>query len=277
MEEYMTDFSQLLMFIPGIVIFLVASGQVREYRRASRPDATRTGSVKYSKHITKNDKYGRQVFDYFDTTIESVNPSTKKKERHVVKSPVEYGVNQQVSLYFDRVTGEPTLTNGVNEWLFHPWLGMVGGALLILLALFQMQGKQIPAMVCLALILIGSGAGMIGNYVSLKKKKLQAVPAEIIDIYERQISKQGRFSGGSKYTYYPVVKYLFSGVETMRRCNVNSSRKESFKIGDMINLYYSPSEDVIREKKENLFVLIFGAVVLTLGILAGVSILSVFY
>ena len=63
----------------------------------------------------------------------------------------------------------------------------------------------------------------------------------------------------------------------MRRCNVNSSRKESFKIGDMINLYYSPSEDVIREKKENLFVLIFGAVVLTLGILAGVSILSVFY
>ena len=45
----------------------------------------------------------------------------------------------------------------------------------------------------------------------------------------------------------------------------------------MINLYYSPSEDVIREKKENLFVLIFGAVVLILGILAGVSILSVFY
>ena len=273
----MTDFSQLLLFVPGIVIFLVASGQVREYLRINRPDATRKGIVKYNKHITKNDKYGRQVFDYFDTAIESTNPSGNKKERHIIKSPVEYAPNQQVTLYFDKVTGEPSLTNGVNEWLFHPWLAMVGGALLILLALFQTQGKEIPAMICLSLILLGSGGGMIANYLDLKRKKLEVIPSEIVEIYERQISKQGRFSGGSKFTYYPIVKYALSGTDTLRRCNVNSSRKESFKIGDTIDLYYSPTEGAIREKKANPFILVFGIITFVLGLLAGISILSVFY
>ena len=271
----MTDFSQLLMYIPGIVIFLVASGQVREYLRINKPGATRKGTVKFSKHVTKNDKYGRQVFDYFETTVESVNPSTNKKEKHIVKSPVEYPVNQQVDLYFDKVSGEPTLTNGIHEWLFHPWVGMIGGALLILLALFQTQGKEIYAMLCLSLILVGIGISMITNFIFLKKKKLEMLSAEIVDIYERQISKQGRFSGGAKYTYYPIVKYDFDGNSTLRRCNVNSSRKESFKIGDIVKLYYSPSEKNIREKGANTFILIVGIILLIIGLLAGISIISV--
>ena len=270
----MTDFSQLLMYIPGVVIFLVASGQVREYLRTSKPDAIRKGTVKSSKHVTKNDKYGRQVFDYYETTVESSNPSSGKKEKHTVKSPIEYPTNQEVELYFDKVSGEPTLTNGLHEWLFHPWAGMIGGALLILLALFQTQGKEIYAMVCLSLILIGIGISMITNYIFLKKKGLETISSEIVDIYERQISKQGRFSGGSKYTYYPIVKYDLKGNSTLRRCNVNSSRKESFKVGDTINLYYSPSENAIREKKANPIILSVGIVSLICGLLAGISILS---
>ncbi len=271
----MTDFSQLLMYIPGIVIFLVASGQVREYLRTSKPDATRKGTVKFSKHVTKNDKYGRQVFDFYETTVESVNPKTNKKERHTVKSPVEYAANQKVDLFFDKVTGEPVLTNGINEWLFHPWLGMIGGALLILLALFQTQGKEIYAMLCLSLIFIGIGVCMIANFIFLKRKKLVQLQAEIVDIYERQISKEGRFSGGARYTYYPIVRYELDGNNTLRRCNVNSSRKDSFKIGDEVKLFFSPSENNIREKGANVFILIVGIVSLLCGLLAGISILSV--
>jgi len=271
----MADFSQYLMFIPGIIIFLVESGQVREYRRRARFGATREAEVKFTKHVTRSDKYDRQVFDYYETTVESDDPKSGKKTRSIIKSPVEYPLGQKVLLYFDPSGGDPVLTNGINEWVFHPWLGMVGGALLILLALFQIQGKEIPAMACLSLILIGAGAGLIGNYVFLKKKNLKAVDAEITDIYERQVSKPGRFSGGAKYTYYPIVKYDLNGTSMIRRCNVNSSRKESFRLGDIVPLYYSESEGDMREHKANPALLIVGIISAVLGILAGVGILSV--
>ena len=270
----MADYSQYLMFIPGIVIFLVESGQVRELRRRNRYGATRDAEVKVTKHVTKKDKFDRQVFDYFETTVESTDPRTGKKEHHVIKSPVEYPMGQKVQLYFDPSSGEPVLTNGINEWLFNPWLGMIGGALLILLALFQIQGKEIPAMTCLSLLLIGAGAGMIGNYVYLKKKKLQQLDATITGIYERQVSKPGRFSGNGRFTYYPIVTYEQDGKTMMRRCNVNSGRKESFRTGDTVKLYFSPEEGDVRERGANMIVLISGIIILVLGLLAGISIIS---
>ncbi len=270
----MADYSQYLMFIPGIVIFLVESGQVREYRRRSRYGATRAAEVRITKHITKKDKFGRQVFDYFETTVESADPRTGKKERHVIKSPVEYPVGQKVELYFDPSSGDPVLTNGINEWIFHPWLGMLGGALLILLALFQIQAKEIAAMTCLSLLLAGAGAGLIGNYVYLKKKHLTRIDAVITDIYERQVSKPGRFSGSGKFTYYPIVSYDQDVKTMVRRCNVNSGRKESFRAGDTLRLYYSSDEGDVREHGSNKLILIAGAVILILGLLAGVSIIS---
>ncbi len=262
------------MFIPGIVIFLVESGQVKELRSRSRIGSLRDGQVKSVKHVTKNDKFDRQVFDYYETTVESEDPRTGKKERHTIKSPVKYPLNQSVRLHFQRGSSEPSITDGVSEHLIHPWLGLIGGALLILLALFQIQGKEISAMVCLSLILIGAGAGMIANYVSIKKKNLVHIEAEVKDIFERQISKPGRFSGGSKFTYYPVVTYELDGTEMMRMCNVNSSRKDSFKIGEKMDLYYSPSEGAVRERKASTAILIIGIIVLILGVLAGVSIIS---
>ncbi len=270
----MADYSQYLMFIPGIVIFLVESGQVREYRRRSRYGATREAEVRVTKHVTKKDKFDRQVFDYFETTVESLDPKTGKKERHVIKSPVEYPMGQKVQLYFDPSSSEPVLTNGINEWVFHPWLGMLGGALLILLALFQIQGKEVAAMTCLSLLLIGAGAGMIGNYISLKRRGLTQIDSVITDIYERQVSKPGRFSGDGRFTYYPIVSYDQEGRTMMRRCNVNSGRKDSFRIGDTLKLYYSPSEGDVREHGPNLLILISGIVILILGLLAGISILS---
>ncbi len=270
----MADYTQYLMYIPGIVIFLVESGQVRESRRTARPDAVREATVRINRHVTKKDKFDRQVFDYYQVEVESADPKTGKPVRHTVKSPVEYLPGQKVSLYFDRSGGDPVITDDVSERAVNPWLGIIGGALLILLAMFQIQGNEIAAMACLASVLILAGACLIGNYVWLKKKGLQPLESEITGIYERQISKPGRFSGAARFTYYPIVKYVLDGKEAVRRCAVNSGRKESFKVGDSMTLYWSPSEKAVREKKANPVILGAGILVLLAGILAAVSIIS---
>ena len=68
------------------------------------------------------------------------------------------------------------------------------------------QGKEVPAAICLAAIFLLSGGNLIGNYIVLKKKNLKRVCGEIIQVYERQISKETKILKGSKYTYYPIVK-----------------------------------------------------------------------
>ena len=72
-----------------------------------------------------------------------------------------------------------------DEMLFHPLTMMIVGALLILLALFESQKKEVEAMICLTLIFIGSGISLLYKYFSLKKKNLKPVEAEIIDIHKK--------------------------------------------------------------------------------------------
>ena len=101
------------------------------------------------------------------------------------------------------------------------------------------------------------------------------VTATITDVFKRQISKETKIVRGSKYTYYPIVRYTVDGQENIRRCDINSSREESFKIGDTLPLYYDAEKRMILEKKDSMAVLIIGILVLVAGVLAGVSILSV--
>ena len=72
-----------------------------------------------------------------------------------------------------------------------------------------------------------------------------------------------------------MVRYTLDGKETVRRCNVNSEREKSFKVGDTITLYYDPETGDVLEKNARLWMLIAGVLLAAAGILAGVSILSV--
>ena len=184
----MGDFSKYLMYIPGIVIFLVASGQVRNRAALKRKGALKTGTVRGTEHVKKNDRYGRPTFDYYDTEVELPADGSSRKQTVKVSAPVEYRKGQPLTLFFGDTKGTPTVAT-IQESLFSPWLSMVGGALLILLALFQIQEKQIPAMACLAAVMLGAGAGMIANCVYLRKKGLQPVDAKVIDIYKRLINR----------------------------------------------------------------------------------------
>ena len=271
----MTVLSQLFLYIPGIIIFLVGSGQVRNWLRTRRSDFCMDASVIRCKHVVKKDKQGREAYNYYDVTVEYRNPKSGHKERLAVKSPTEYALAQQVRMYLEKGGEKPVLAEYKEEFLFHPWVTMVGGALLILLALEQNRGHEVQAMVCLSLIFIGAGLNLTVNYVRLKKRGLQPLEAEVMDIYKRQISRETKILKGAKYTYYPIVRYELDGQENIRRCNINSSGQNTFRTGDSLTLYYDPESGEVLEKHAQAGVAVAGIFLVLTGLLSGASILSV--
>ena len=159
--------------------------------------------------------------------------------------------------------------------IFHPLVMMFGGALLILLTLFENKKREVEAMICLTIILIGAGISIIWNYFSLKNRNLKTINAEIIEIFTRQLSKETKIWKASKFTYYPIVKYEIDGREYTRQCKINSSGKNTFRIGDKMNLYYDASAKIILEKHAHIGLLISGTIIFIVGALAGLSIFSV--
>lgn len=271
----MTDISQLFMYIPGIIIFLVGSGQVRRWLKLHRADSCIDADVIACKHVVKKDKKDRETYNYYDVTVSYRNPQTKHQERLAVKSPTEYAVGQPVRLFRDKRSEKPVLLEWQEEFLFHPWVMMIGGALLIVLALEENKGNEIAAMICLSLVFLGAGVNLIVNYVSLKRRNLQAVEARITDIYTRQISKETKILKGSKFTYYPIVRYELDGKENIRRCNINSSGANTFKVGETMTLYYDPQSRTVLEKHARIGALAAGIFLVFIGVLSGASILSV--
>ena len=159
--------------------------------------------------------------------------------------------------------------------IFHPLVMMFGGALLILLTLFENKKREVEAMICLTIILIGAGISLIWNYFSLKNRNLKTINAEIIEIFTRQLSKETKIWKASKFTYYPIVKYEIDGREYTRQCKINSSGKNTFRIGEKMNLYYDDSAKIILEKHAHIGLLISGTIIFIVGTLAGLSIFSV--
>lgn len=272
---HMTDISQFFMYIPGILIFLVGSGQVRRWLKLHRADSCIDASVRSCRHVVKKDKQDREIYNYYDVVVEYRNPQTKHEERLAVKSPTEYALAQQVRMYKEKGSDKPVLIEYEDEFLFHPWVTMIGGAILIILALEQNKGKEVEAMLCLAVLLVGAGVNLIVNYASLKKRRLQTIDAEITDIYTRQISKETKILKGSKFTYYPIVKYELNGKENIRRCNINSSGQNTFRAGESMKLYYDPNSQTVLEKNARTGAAAAGVILVLIGLLAGVSILSV--
>lgn len=271
----MTELSQLFLYIPGIFIFLAGSGQVRRWLKMHGQGVCVQASVVSCRHVVKKDKKGRETYNYYDVLVEYVNPRTKHHERHAVKSPAEYARGQQVKVYLDKSSGQMGLAETEDEQVFHPLVTMIGGALMILLAFFENHGDQVMAMVCLAAVSAGAGMAMIMNYVKLKRAGLAQIDAEIIDIYERQISKETKILKGSKYTYYPVVRYRVDGRDAVRLCKMNSERKQAFETGEYLKLYYDEKTGSVLERNARAGVAVAGAVLLVIGVLVGGSVLVV--
>lgn len=270
----MTEFSELFLYLPGLILFLVGSGQVRQYLAKKRAGVI-YGDVIECRQVVKKDKKGRETYNFYNVTVEFTNPESHHRARHAVKSPSEFALGQQVEILPDRASGGYSLAESESQFVINPWEMMVGGALLILLALFTNQGKEVPAMACLALTLAGAGASIVYDYVSLARRRLVPVEGEVIRVYTRQLSRNSKILKGDKFTYYPIVKYAVDGKESIRRCDVNSGNEKSFTIGDPFTLYYDRASGTAFERNASKAFLALGCALLAIGLLAGASILSV--
>ncbi len=269
------DFSKLLLYVPGIVIFLVGSAQTRSWLRYRKPGSSDSGTVVRCTHIVKKDKKGRIQYDYYDVLTEYTDQTTGHSRRKIYKSPNEYAEGQQVRIIHGTGADKTYLTEKEDEFVLHPLAMLLGGALLILLALEENRGNEVAAMAYLTAVLIGGGASLLARFISLKKKQLVPLEAEIIRTWSRQISKETKILKGSKFTYYPIVKYSVDGKESIRRCNVNASQESAFKEGETLTLYLDPQTKAVYEKNANIAYAVFGCLLLAAGILAGLSIFSV--
>ena len=270
----MQDFTQLFLYIPGIVIFLLGSGQFRTWFGMVRSGSVIEGRIIRCEHVVKKDNRGRETFNYYNTVISYTNPGTGHSEQHAIKTPTEYAEGQQVRLVRSGNSGDVVITDAEDESVFHPAVIMIGGALMILLAFWQNQGKEVFAMTTLSVILAGAGVCMIWHYVSVARKGLRPIEAEIIDTYTRQISKSTKILRGDKLTYYPVVKYTINGRDNKMRCHMNADSEKQFKIGDTITLYHDPSTGRIVEQKQKLSTLVIGIALVVMGVLIGLSVVS---
>ncbi len=269
----MEQWSQLLLYIPGIIIFLVGSSQTRAWLRTKGPGGAMPGTVLRTEHVVKKDSKGRETFDYYNTYVE-YRDEHGHMSKNTLKAPVEYAAGQQM-IVTKGSNGALSFAEARGEDLFHPLAMMIGGALLIILALEENHGKEVPAMVCLAAVLAGAGFCLIWRWYSYKKKNLQELPAVIRELYSRQISQESKIIKGARYTWYPVVTYTLNGKENVRRCHVNSDLEKSFKVGEELMLYYDPATGEVLEKNAKTWMLAAGVILAVLGILAGLSILSV--
>ncbi len=267
------DLSKIFLYIPGILIFLVGSGQVKKWMRIRRKGACTYAEIIKCEHIVRKDSKDRNIYNYYDITAEYTNEDGHK-EKLLIKSPTEYAKGQQARLYKGTKNEQPFLVEE-QELLFNPFELLFGGALLILLAMEQNRNDETAAMVCLTLLLVGAGISLIINYVNLKKKHLVPIKAEVTDIYERQISKESKIIKGAKFTYYPIVQFMLDNKRHVRRCFINSSSKNSFKKGNRMTLYYDEKTKTVLENHARVGVLIGGIIVLCAGLLAGASLIAV--
>ena len=84
------DLSKLLLYIPGILIFLVGSGQQRRRPGLLGGKGTVRAAVVRCDHVVKKDNKDRDIYNYYNVLVEYVSPVTGKRERVTAKSPTEY-------------------------------------------------------------------------------------------------------------------------------------------------------------------------------------------
>ncbi|MCD8354368.1 MAG: DUF3592 domain-containing protein [Clostridiales bacterium] len=265
------DFTQLFLYIPGIVIFLVGGSAIRKDRRMKRLGACTEATVVNCPHVVKKDKQGNEVYNYYNVVVEYPDPRGGA-ERQTIKAPSEYAMGQQVKLFKDG--DKYTLVEDEEQPLFTAWPTALGGALMILLALFQNQGREMLAMTMLALLLVGAGAVLLYRYFGLKKQGLVKIEAEITGVFTRQLSKGTKILRDSKFTYYPIVRYELDGKENIRMCKINDSREKAFPVGDTLTLYYDPKNKRVLEKGVKVSTAVWGGVLLAVGLLAAVSLIA---
>ena len=173
----MDAISSYFIFIPGAIIFLVGSAQVRQWLSERRRAVFAT--VKKCNHVVKKDKKGRDSFNYYDVSAE-----TDSGEILSAKSPSEYAEGQRVRILrsLGNAKAGDAMISEKRETVFHPIALALLGALLLLLAMEERRGNEKAAMAYLAAIMIGAGASLVASFVRLKQKSLKRKSSTFIRV-----------------------------------------------------------------------------------------------
>lgn len=270
----MEDFTRLFLYIPGIIIFLVGSGQVRRWMSLRRLGVRFGATVVKSNHVIKKNSRGQETYNYYAVMVEYEDAVTGRTRKEDLKSAVGYQIGQPVQLYRNARTNQISILDQEEVTIFNCWTVMIGGALLILLALFQNQGKEVNAMICLDLLFLGAGISMILSWYSLRRSNMEEIKATVTEVYKRQISKETKILRANKFTYYPIVEYQWKDTAYTRKCNENSGNEKTYKVGDSLSLYYDPKRNQIFESPASAGRLIWGIILSLVGILVAASIVA---
>ena len=95
----MATFSELFLYIPGAVVFLVGSGQTRSWIRQLRSTGKAEGIVLSCEHVKKKDKKDRDVYNYYNVTVKYTDAESGKSVQQTFKSPTEYAIKQPVKVF----------------------------------------------------------------------------------------------------------------------------------------------------------------------------------
>ena len=117
----MGEFSKLLLYIPGIVIFLVGSSRVKEFLQLHKKGAVTGGTVTECRRVVQKDKKDRTTYDYYNVTAQYRNPVTGRKDNATVRSAVEFLPGQAVTMYLGG-KGDPVFADADDESIFNPFV-----------------------------------------------------------------------------------------------------------------------------------------------------------
>ena len=256
------DFSQLFLYIPGVVLFIYGTGVFRKTH--IKKSEFFSGKVTKCKFHDKKVKGDKVTEPYYEVFAEFDNGKYVEKVSNTLKN--EYIVGQQVLVC--KTPNGSVIADHKDDYLFNPIATTLGGVILILLAFFQNEGNTGFAMISLSAFLLGSGILLIYRYFMRTKRDLVTIKATVVDVYKRQISKKTKILKGEKFTYYPIVEYELNGQKCMRKCSENASSSKEYKVGNDFVLYFDKNSGAIYEDKIKTTLLIIGVLLTVIGALA---------
>ncbi len=262
----MESLSKLLIYIPGILIFLVGSRETAAWLKSFLFGKRISAKVSCVNHVRKKYKAGRNQYNYYNAVLEYKVPNSSRLLKTEMKVPFEPAVGQVIKLSVDREGKNAVFSKNPNTSNIHPAAMTVIGALMLITALEANNGNEVAAAFCIGGMLAAAGISAAVHNIRLKNKKLTAVTGTIVDVFERQISKESKLIKEAKVTHYPIVSFTFDQQEIVFRPEVNSEKETDFKTGDDFLLYYDSKDNEIYEKPAKAAWIAAGILLLILGI-----------
>lgn len=239
----------IFLMVIGVVLLVMGVTDIKKKRKICSSGFLKEAKVLTSKYISKEYDDGFLMQNYYDLTLEA--NENGKKQKLDLKSTNEYFTGEIVKIYRDNVYGNKYhIYNGESKNIFNSLLLAFIGVLMVFIPFSTIKQQSL----ILTLIVLSVGIFFISSFLTVRKKNLEEITAEICGIlkFEKDspIGHRRKMLSTKNISYYPIVKYMKDGKERHMRCDVNSSHEKAFKVGKSIKLYIDIDTGSVFEMKE---------------------------